>query len=269
MSGRCLPTIQVPTLVIASREDTFIDIRHSRYLADHIPGAAATSSCPGEEAISFGADSGTLLDEIEEFLTGARRAADAERILATVMFSDIVDSTQRAAELGDRRWRDLLETIDSRSGRELERFRGREVKTMGDGFLATFDGPARAIRCATAIRDARAFPVRAGDPQRPAHGRDRGDRRRRRRDRRPHRRPRRRQRRLRARCSSRARSRISWWDRGSRSRTAASASSRACPASGACGPWRHSFFLPPAPAANVRRGPGGVLFLLVPLGSGR
>jgi class 3 adenylate cyclase len=108
---------------------------------------------PGEEALSFGEETVPLLDEIEEFLTGARHQADAERILATVMFSDIVDSTRRAAELGDRRWRDLLDSVGAAVGRELRRFRGRAVKTMGDGFLATFDGPARAIRCASAITE--------------------------------------------------------------------------------------------------------------------
>jgi class 3 adenylate cyclase len=147
-----LPTIQVPTLVLHRSGDTLVDRRHSLYLADHIPGARLVE-LPGDEAISFGADSVPLLDEIEEFLTGARHTSDAERILATVMFSDIVESTQRAAELGDRRWRDLLEGIEASVGRELSRFRGRAVKTLGDGFLATFDGPARAIRCATAIRD--------------------------------------------------------------------------------------------------------------------
>jgi class 3 adenylate cyclase len=148
-----LPSIQVPTLVLHRTHDEFIDIRHSRYLAEHIPGARYVE-LPGEEAISFGTDTQPLLDEIEEFLTGARHAADAERILATVMFSDIVDSTKRAAEMGDRRWRDLLESIETAIVRELSRFRGRAVKTMGDGFLATFDGPARGIRCATAIREA-------------------------------------------------------------------------------------------------------------------
>jgi class 3 adenylate cyclase len=147
-----LPSIQVPTLVLHRRHDQFIDIRHSRYLAEHIPGARYVE-LPGEEAISFGTDTQPLLDEIEEFLTGARQPADAERILATVMFSDIVDSTKRAAELGDRRWRDLLVSIETFVVRELSRFRGRAVKTMGDGFLATFDGPARGIRCATAIRE--------------------------------------------------------------------------------------------------------------------
>jgi class 3 adenylate cyclase len=147
-----LPTIGVPTLVLHRRDDQFVDIRHSEYLAKHIPGARLVI-LPGAEAISFGSDTAPLLDEIEEFLTGTRGVADSERILATVLFSDIVDSTRRAAELGDRRWRDLLEAITAVVKSELMRFRGRSVKTLGDGFLATFDGPARAIRCATAIRD--------------------------------------------------------------------------------------------------------------------
>ncbi len=147
-----LPSITVPTLVLHRAGDQMIDIRHSRYLAEHIPGARMVE-LPGDEAISFGPEASEELDEIEEFLTGARQAPHSERILATVMFSDIVDSTTRAAELGDRRWRDLLQSIESSVGRELMRYRGRAVKTMGDGFLATFDGPARAIRCATAIRD--------------------------------------------------------------------------------------------------------------------
>jgi class 3 adenylate cyclase len=147
-----LPTIKVPTLVLHRTDDTFIDIRHSRYLAEHIPGARYVE-LPGEEAITFGGGAGPLLDEIEEFLTGERHPTDAERILATVMFSDVVDSTQRAAEMGDRRWRDLLAAIEGAVERELSRFRGRAVKSMGDGFLATFDGPARGIRCAAAIRD--------------------------------------------------------------------------------------------------------------------
>jgi pimeloyl-ACP methyl ester carboxylesterase len=148
-----LPSIQVPTLVLHRAQDKLVDIRHSRYLAEHIPGARLVE-LPGEEAISFGSDTAPLLDEIEEFLTGARKASDAERILSTVMFADIVDSTQRAAEMGDRRWRDLLESIEAAVVHELTRFRGRAVKQMGDGFLATFDGPARGIRCATSIRDA-------------------------------------------------------------------------------------------------------------------
>ncbi len=148
-----LPSITVPTLVMHRVGDKMIDIRHSRYLAEHVPGARLVE-LPGDESLSFGPETLDELDEIEEFLTGARHAAHTERILATVMFSDIVDSTRRAAELGDRRWRDLLSSVTVSVGRELTRFRGRAVKTMGDGFLATFDGPARGIRCATSIRDA-------------------------------------------------------------------------------------------------------------------
>jgi class 3 adenylate cyclase len=147
-----LPSIQVPTLVMHRSEDKFVDIRHSIYLAEHIPGARFVE-LPGGEVFSFGGDSDMLIDEIEEFLTGARHSPHAERVLATVMFSDIVDSTRRAAELGDRRWRELLDSVERAVSRELVRCRGRAIKTLGDGFLATFDGPARAIRCATAIRE--------------------------------------------------------------------------------------------------------------------
>jgi class 3 adenylate cyclase len=148
-----LPSIQAPTLVLHRPGDEYIDIRHSRYLAEHIPGAKMVE-LSGTDTLLFTGNQEELLAEVEEFLTGTRHAPDPERILATVMFSDIVDSTRRAAELGDRRWRDLLESLEDAVRRELTRFRGRAVKTMGDGFLATFDGPARGIRCATAVRDA-------------------------------------------------------------------------------------------------------------------
>jgi class 3 adenylate cyclase/pimeloyl-ACP methyl ester carboxylesterase len=148
-----LPSIKVPTLVLHRAGDRFIDIRHSRYLAEHIPRAKYVE-LPGDEALSFGGDARSLFEEIEEFLTGTRQTRDTERVLATVMFSDIVGSTERAAAIGDRAWRDELELIEQQVGRALLRFRGRPVKQMGDGLLATFDGPARAIRCATAIRDA-------------------------------------------------------------------------------------------------------------------
>jgi pimeloyl-ACP methyl ester carboxylesterase len=147
-----LPSIKVPTLVLHRRDDRVIDIRHARYLAEHIPGARYVE-LPGDAPLVFGEEAEAELDEIEEFLTGARQARGAERILATVMFADIVDSTSRAVELGDRRWRHLLESIEGSVSHELVRFRGRPVKSLGDGFLATFDGPARAIRCATSIRD--------------------------------------------------------------------------------------------------------------------
>jgi class 3 adenylate cyclase len=159
-----LPSIQAPTLVLHRAGDAFIDIRHSRYLAEHIPGARYLE-LPGTDALSFGSESERLLDEVEHFLTGARKLPDPERILATVMFSDIVDSTRRAAELGDRTWRQLLETLEEVVAGELDRFRGQAIKTMGDGFLATFDGPARAIRCAVAIKQAMAefgLDVRSG-----------------------------------------------------------------------------------------------------------
>lgn len=147
-----LPSIQAHTLVLHRPADRAFDIRHSRYLADHIPGARLVE-LPGEETLSFGRDSGVLLDEVEELLTGSCRPPDPDRILATVMFSDIVDSTSKAAELGDRRWRELLESLDAAVRRQLARFRGRSVKTLGDGFLAIFDGPARAIRCAIELRE--------------------------------------------------------------------------------------------------------------------
>jgi pimeloyl-ACP methyl ester carboxylesterase len=147
-----LPSIQVPTLVLHRAHDTAIDIRHSRYLAEHIPGARFVE-LPGNQVFTFDDDTELLVDEIEEFLTGARHGGESERVLATVMFSDIVDSTSRAAQLGDRRWRGTLESLEATVGGMLPSFRGRAVKTLGDGFLATFDGPARAIRCGTAIRD--------------------------------------------------------------------------------------------------------------------
>jgi class 3 adenylate cyclase len=148
-----LPSIQAPTLVLDRPADSWIDSRHAHYLAEHIPGARLVE-VPGDHTLPFGPGQDELLGEVQEFLTGARHAPDPERILATVMFSDIVDSTRRAAELGDRRWRGLLESIEGSIEHELERHRGRVIKTMGDGLLATFDGPARGIRCAIAIREA-------------------------------------------------------------------------------------------------------------------
>jgi len=147
-----LPQVQAPTLVLHRAGDRFIDIRHSEYLAEHIPGARFVK-LPGAEAVTFGAEDEVLLEEVEEFLTGARGASQTERVLATVMFGDIVGSTELAAELGDRRWRQLLEAFASAVGPVLRRFRGRVVKELGDGVLATFDGPARAIGCAHAMRE--------------------------------------------------------------------------------------------------------------------
>lgn len=147
-----LPAIRVPTLVVHRTGDQAIPVEHGRYLADHIPGARYVE-LPGEDHFWFSGDSDAILAEIEEFLTGVRPPPPVDRVLATVMFTDIVDSTRRAAALGDRRWQDLLSRHNTLVRGELEQARGHEVKTTGDGFLATFDGPARAIRCAVAIAE--------------------------------------------------------------------------------------------------------------------
>ncbi len=146
-----LPSVRVPTLVL-HREEEHIPVECARYMAEHIPGARLVV-LPGMDHIPFYGDGDGYAEEIEEFLTGARQAPVSDRILTTVMFTDIVGSTERAAALGDARWRELLGRHDELMRAELERHRGREVKTMGDGFLATFDGPARGIRCARAIAD--------------------------------------------------------------------------------------------------------------------
>jgi pimeloyl-ACP methyl ester carboxylesterase len=163
-----LPTIQAPTLVLYRPENTGVDNRHALYLAEHIPGAKLLE-LPGKHTLPFGPDQERFIEEVEEFLTGARHSADPERVLATVMFGDIVDSTKLAAELGDRRWRDLLESFVRLVNQELSRFRGRAVKTLGDGILATFDGPARAIGCAVAVREMARSDFRARGPRQPAH----------------------------------------------------------------------------------------------------
>ena len=148
-----LPLVSAPTLVIQRSGDHLIRPDHGRYLADHIPDANYLE-LPGEDHLFFLGDSESVLGEIEEFLTGRRSTAEPERALATVLFTDVVGSTRRAAELGDQHWRDLLEGHDKVVDRQLERHRGRLVKSTGDGVLVTFDGPARAIRYATALRDA-------------------------------------------------------------------------------------------------------------------
>ena len=147
-----LPTITVPTLVIHRSGDRLYPIAMGRYIADHIEGSIFVE-LPGRDHFAFLGDVDSFVAEIEEFVTGQRSSYDIDRTLATVLFTDIVGSTQRAVELGDRRWRDLLDEHDGMVRRQLERFRGRAVKSTGDGVLATFDGPARAIRCACAIRD--------------------------------------------------------------------------------------------------------------------
>ncbi|MBA3518498.1 MAG: adenylate/guanylate cyclase domain-containing protein [Rhizobiales bacterium] len=159
-----LHTVQVPTLVLHLTGDTTISIDGGRELAARIPNATLIEF-PGTDHIPF-LDAGDLiLSEMEEFLTGARSAPVIDRVLATVLFTDIVDSTARAEKMGDRAWRDLLNAHDQAVRQELTRFRGNEVKSLGDGFLATFDGPARAIHCATAIRNTLRkldVPVRVG-----------------------------------------------------------------------------------------------------------
>jgi class 3 adenylate cyclase/pimeloyl-ACP methyl ester carboxylesterase len=149
-----LPRIRVPSLVIHRSGDTAWDPRHSRYLAGHIPGARHIE-LDGIDSLPFVGDSEAIVEEIEEFLTGQRAGESPGRSLLTVMFTDIVDATARAAELGDGRWRDLLARHDEEVRKELNRFEGREVKTVGDGFLAVFSGPpSRALRCALAITTA-------------------------------------------------------------------------------------------------------------------
>jgi pimeloyl-ACP methyl ester carboxylesterase/class 3 adenylate cyclase len=146
-----LPSIRVPTLVL-HRAEEFIPVESARYIAERIPGARLVV-LPGMDHIPFYGDADGYAEEIEEFLTGARQTPVSDRVLTTVMFTDIVGSTARAAKLGDARWRELVGRHAELMRAEIERHRGREVKTMGDGFLATFDGPARGIRCARAAAD--------------------------------------------------------------------------------------------------------------------
>lgn len=149
-----LSSIKVPTLVIAHARNGWIRPEHGRYLADHIPNARYVER-PGFWGLFWVHDVDWVLDEVQTFFTGAKGDLSLDdRVLATVLFTDIVHSTERAAELGDHRWHQLLDEHDATMQREIERFRGRAVKSTGDGFLATFDGPARAIRCAQAINEA-------------------------------------------------------------------------------------------------------------------
>ena len=145
-----LPSIQAPTLVLHRTGDRIIPVDQAHYLAKTIPNAKLVE-LPGIDHVPFLGDQDAIVDEMEEFLTGVRPAPGTDRVLATVLFTDIVGSTEQAASLGDRRWRELLEQHHTMVRRELNRFRGREVDTAGDGFMAAFDGPARAIRCAVAI----------------------------------------------------------------------------------------------------------------------
>jgi class 3 adenylate cyclase len=159
-----LPTVRVPTLVLHHADDPFVTPTQGRYVADHIPGAKYVE-LPGRNVFHFVEPWRQSFQEIAEFLTGQHADVADDRVLATVLFTDIVDSTRRAAEMGDRDWHALLDAHDAVVRAQLVRFRGREVNTSGDGFLAMFDGPQRAIRCAMAIRDAveaLGLQVRAG-----------------------------------------------------------------------------------------------------------
>ena len=159
-----LPTIRVPTLVLHHADDPFIPPERGKYVADTYR-ARNTLSCQGATFYHFVEPWRASFQEIAEFLTGQQADVADDRVLATVLFTDIVDSTRRAAEIGDRDWHALLDAHDAVVRAQLARFRGREVNTSGDGFLAMFDGPQRAIRCAMAIRDAvqaLGIEVRAG-----------------------------------------------------------------------------------------------------------
>ena len=146
-----LGAVRVPTLVLTRADDQFLRSGHGRYLAEHIPSARFVE-LPGQDYFYFVGDAELLLDEVQEFLTGVREAPEPDRVLATVMFTDIVGSTEQAAALGDRVWRDLVERHHAAVRRQLNRFRGREVDTAGDGFFATFDGPARATHLRAGCR---------------------------------------------------------------------------------------------------------------------
>ncbi|MGQ0570986.1 MAG: adenylate/guanylate cyclase domain-containing protein [Armatimonadota bacterium] len=147
-----LPAIRVPTLIIHRTGDRDIDVGGSRYMAERIVGAKYVE-LSGDDHIPWVGDQDAILDEVEEFLTGVRRGPEPDRVLATILFVDIVGSTERAAQIGDRKWRDVLEGYYAAVRRELARFRGREIDAVGDGVFAMFDGPARAIRCACEIGD--------------------------------------------------------------------------------------------------------------------
>ncbi|HEX6663791.1 MAG TPA: adenylate/guanylate cyclase domain-containing protein [Gaiellaceae bacterium] len=146
-----VPSLSVPTLILHRVDDQVCHVENARWLSRHIAGSRYVE-LPGGDHLPF-VDGGDIVDEVREFLTGVREPAEPDRVLATILFTDIVGSTERARELGDRRWRDLLDRHNEIVRRDLERYRGREIDTAGDGFFATFDGPARAIRCARTVVD--------------------------------------------------------------------------------------------------------------------
>ena len=142
-----LSTISVPTLVLHRTGDLAMSVEHGRYLAEHIPNAKYVE-LPGMDHLPWLGDSDAILEALEDFIAGGRHEVEADRILATVLFTDIVGSTERATALGDRKWRDVLDDLDHLVGKRLDRYRGRLIKSTGDGHLALFDGPARAVQCA-------------------------------------------------------------------------------------------------------------------------
>ena len=148
-----LPRITAPTLIVHRSDCGFTPVAHGQYLADHIAGSRFVE-LPGEDSLYWVGNTGPMLDEIEEFITGMRGGSEAERLLTTIVLTDIVGSTERAAVLGDDRWRDLLDNHDTIVRHELQRFGGREVNTAGDGFVATFSSPSAALACADDIVDA-------------------------------------------------------------------------------------------------------------------
>jgi class 3 adenylate cyclase len=142
-----MPTIRVPTLILHCAGDRAIDIGGARYMAQQIPQARLVE-LPGSDHFPWLTNADAVLGEIEEFLTGTRHVPEPDRVLATVLFTDIIDSTKRAAEMGDQSWRRVLDEHDRTARSIVEKYRGSLVRTTGDGILATFDGPGRAIRCA-------------------------------------------------------------------------------------------------------------------------
>jgi len=159
-----LPSIRVPTLVLHRAGDQSVPVENGRYLAEHIPDAKYVE-LDGVDHLPFLGDASSIDAEIEEFLTGTRRHRESDRVLATILFIDICDSTSRAADVGDERWRRLLDSYDAIVAEELQRFQGKLIKNTGDGTLATFDGPARAIRCALRMQHRLALlglPIRSG-----------------------------------------------------------------------------------------------------------
>ncbi len=147
-----LPAIRVPTLILHSKGDRLINVENSRYMATRIPDAKYVE-LKGDDHLPWFGDSETVLAEIEEFLTGVRPVASIDRVLSTVLFVDVVGSTERAVSIGDSRWRDLLGWFHQYVGQEIDRFRGRLIDTAGDGVFASFDGPARAVHCAAALQN--------------------------------------------------------------------------------------------------------------------